>query len=112
MENPVNYQNWEPVVLKKSNNKNINFHHQNAEGTKQLKILLEDDIPKLQKFSVEQLNYIKDLRRLKNISQKDLAKKCNINASEINRLELGQMPLNMKFYNNLIRSLNSIKQSP
>jgi len=107
--NRVNYQDWEEVVLKKQvKSGQKQQYHQNPEGTKQFKQLIEDDIPKLAKFTTEQLNYLKDLRRLKNKSQEELAKLCNINVSEIKRLESNQMPLNMKFYNNLIRKLNSI----
>ena len=107
--NSVNYQDWEDVVLKKQVKKSSQHHHQNPEGTKQFRALDADDIPKIAKFTTEQLNFLKDLRRLKNKSQEELAKLCNINVAEIKRLESNQMPLNMKFYNNLIRKLNSIQ---
>ena len=70
----ANFQDWEPVVLKKTKvHKQVNT--QNQPGFKEYIKLVEDDIPKLNKITREYSQAIVDGRKALNITQKELAQK-------------------------------------
>ena len=82
----ANFQDWEPVVLKKTTvKKQINT--QNQPGFKEYIKLIEDDIPKLNKITREYSQAIVDGRKALNITQKELAQKMCVKDNIIKEYE-------------------------
>jgi len=101
------FQDWTPVVFNKKEKKSTNY--QNPEGTKLIKKLESDEPPKLEKYSIEQINKLKNLRIEKNITQKDLANLLNIDSKIITNIENGSSTYNKKLYTNIIKKLELLK---
>lgn len=102
------YQDWEPVVLRKT--KKQSSQHQNPEGYKKNKQLdSNDDLPKITKYTPEQSQFLMQLRKIKNVSQEELAKMLNINVSYVKEVENMSGVQNLKLYNTMVRKLNSCK---
>lgn len=99
------FQDWEEVVWKKPTKKS-----KSAAGSptvsKEIRNLEEDDIPVLNKISIEQRQQLIEARNAKNFTQKDLAKLINIDSSIINSYENGTVAnFNKVFYKKLMRVL-------
>lgn len=104
--NSVNYQDWEPVVFKKTTvQKQMNTPNQ--AGHKEYIKLLEDDIPKLNKITREYAQAIVDGRKALNITQKELAQKMCIKDNIIKEYEnCSVVNFNLQFYKRILRALN------
>lgn len=102
MSNGQIYQDWTPVVLTKPKKQTQQF---NQPGTKKLKELENDDIPKIQYVSREQAQNVIEARNIKKISQADLAKLCNLNVCIIKDFEAQKLPFNKQLYNKLLNKL-------
>jgi len=106
--NPVNFQDWEPVVLKNKNKEQkIQQNTQNQPGFKEYIKLVEDDIPKLNKIPREYAQAIIDGRKALNINQKELAQKLCIKDNIIKEYEnCTVVNFNLQFYKRILRVLN------
>ena len=102
----ANFQDWEPVVLKKNNvHKQINT--QNQPGFKEYIKLVEDDIPKLNKITREYAQAIVDGRKALNITQKELAQKMCVKDNIIKEYEnCSVINFNLQFYKRILKALN------
>jgi ribosome-binding protein aMBF1 (putative translation factor) len=98
------HQDWEPVVFKKKDKKQSSQQF-NLPGTKKLRELEEDDVPKVQYVSKEQAQTIIEARNAKKITQNDLAKLCNLNVSIIKDFESQKVPFNKQLYSRLLNIL-------
>lgn len=98
------YQDWEPVVFKKAKKSNEEYK-QNAPGTKELRKLLEDDIPVVSNYSVEHSSKLIQMRNMKGIDRKQLAFKLNVNIKEIEAIENRSGKFNKVFFNKVIKFL-------
>jgi ribosome-binding protein aMBF1 (putative translation factor) len=100
------HQDWEPVIIRSSRKKTTEPMMQNKEGTKQFRRLCEDDIPSLAQITREQSIALLDARNSKKLTQQELAKKMNIDASIIQQYENGKVKhFNKKMYNTIMRNL-------
>jgi ribosome-binding protein aMBF1 (putative translation factor) len=101
------HQDWTPVVIRNSNTAKLAKQQKhNPAGTKEFIKLNEDDVPKLDKITVEQSKILREARSAKGICQKDFAKSLNVNVSIIQDYENGSIAkFNKTFYNNLLRKL-------
>lgn len=105
--NPVNYQDWEPVVLKNKSKEQKHQNTPNQPGYKEFVRLVEDDIPKLNKITREYAQAIIDGRKALNITQKELAQKLCIKDNIIKEYEnCTVVNFNLQFYKRLLRALN------
>jgi ribosome-binding protein aMBF1 (putative translation factor) len=104
--NSANFQDWEPVVLKKAKaQKQITT--QNQPGFKEYIKLVEDDIPKLNKITREYAQAIVDGRKALNITQKELAQKMCVKDNIIKEYEnCSVVNFNLQFYKRILKSLN------
>jgi ribosome-binding protein aMBF1 (putative translation factor) len=102
----ANFQDWEPVVLKKTTvHKQINT--QNQPGFKEYIKLVEDDIPKLNKITREYAQAIVDGRKALNITQKELAQKMCVKDNIIKEYEnCSVVNFNLQFYKRILKALN------
>ncbi len=102
----ANFQDWEPVVLKKTTvKKQINT--QNQPGFKEYIKLIEDDIPKLNKITREYSQAIVDVRKALNITQKELAQKMCVKDNIIKEYEnCSVVNFNLQFYKRILKALN------
>lgn len=102
----ANFQDWEPVVLKKTTvQKQINT--QNQPGFKEYIKLVEDDIPKLNKITREYAQAIVDGRKALNITQKELAQKMCVKDNIIKEYEnCSVVNFNLQFYKRILKALN------
>ena len=102
----ANFQDWEPVVLKKTTvQKQINT--QNQPGFKEYIKLVEDDIPKLNKITREYAQAIVDGRKVLNITQKELAQKMCVKDNIIKEYEnCSVVNFNLQFYKRILKALN------
>jgi ribosome-binding protein aMBF1 (putative translation factor) len=104
--NSVNYQDWEPVVLKK-NKEQKRENVQNHAGFKEFVRLVEDDIPKLNKITREYAQAIIDGRKALNITQKELAQKLCIKDNVIKEYENCTVAnFNLQFYKRILKALS------
>jgi len=106
--NSVNFQDWEPVVLKnKTKEQKTQQNTQNQPGFKEYIRLVEDDIPKLNKISREYAQAIIDGRKAHNINQKELAQKLCIKDNIIKEYEnCTVVNFNLQFYKRILKALN------
>ena len=102
----ANFQDWEPVVLKKTTvQKQINT--QNQPGFKEYIKLVEDDSPKLNKITREYAQAIVDGRKALNITQKELAQKMCVKDNIIKEYEnCSVVNFNLQFYKRILKALN------
>jgi ribosome-binding protein aMBF1 (putative translation factor) len=102
----ANFQDWEPVVLKKTTvQKQVNT--QNQPGFKEYIKLIEDDIPKLNKITREYAQAIVDGRKALNITQKELAQKMCVKDNIIKEYEnCSVVNFNLQFYKRILKALN------
>jgi len=102
----ANFQDWEPVVLKKTTvQKQINT--QNQPGFKEYIKLVEDDIPKLNKITRDSTQAIVDGRKALNITQKELAQKLCVKDNIIKEYEnCSVVNFNLQFYKRILKALN------
>jgi ribosome-binding protein aMBF1 (putative translation factor) len=102
----ANFQDWEPVVLKKTTvQKQVNT--QNQPGFKEYIKLVEDDIPKLNKITREYAQAIVDGRKALNITQKELAQKMCVKDNIIKEYEnCSVVNFNLQFYKRILKALN------
>jgi ribosome-binding protein aMBF1 (putative translation factor) len=105
--NPINFQDWEPVVFtKKSQELKKKGSIQMPPGNKELIRLIEDDIPKLNKMSREYAQAIVDGRIAMGFSQKDLAQRLSVKDNVIKEYENCQVTnFNMGFLKKILRVL-------
>jgi len=105
--NPINFQDWEPVVLTKKSKETIK--KENAPkpvGNKEMIKLMEDDIPKLNKMPREYALAITNGRTSMGISQKELAQKLSVKDNIIRDYENCQIAnFNMGFLKKILRIL-------
>ena len=108
MMNSVNFQDWEPVILKNSkSNAQKQNNTPNQAGHKEYIKLLEDDIPTLNKITREYAQAIVDGRKALNITQKDLAQKMCIKDNIIKEYEnCSVVNFNLQFYKRILKALN------
>jgi ribosome-binding protein aMBF1 (putative translation factor) len=100
------HQDWEPVVIRSSEKKTREPITQNTPGTKNFRRLCEDDIPSLVQISREQSIALVEARNSKKMTQKELAKKMNIDESIIQQYENGKIKnFNKRLYNTIMRNL-------
>jgi ribosome-binding protein aMBF1 (putative translation factor) len=106
MMSSANFQDWEPVVLKKTTvQKQVNT--QNQPGFKEYIKLVEDDIPKLNKITREYAQAIVDGRKALNITQKELAQKMCVKDNIIKEYEnCSVINFNLQFYKRILKALN------
>jgi ribosome-binding protein aMBF1 (putative translation factor) len=106
--NSVNFQDWEPVVLKNSKTKAQKQNNTpNQAGHKEYIKLLEDDIPVLNKITREYAQAIVDGRKALNITQKELAQKMCIKDNIIKEYEnCTVVNFNLQFYKRILKALN------
>lgn len=105
--NTVNYQDWEPVVLKNKSKEQKHQNVPNQPGHKEFVRLIEDDIPKLNKITREYAQAIIDGRKALNITQKELAQKLCIKDNIIKEYENCTVAnFNLQFYKRLLKALN------
>lgn len=106
--NSVNFQDWEPVVLKNSKSKAQKQNNTpNQAGHKEYIKLIEDDIPTLNKITREYAQVIVDGRKALNITQKDLAQKMCIKDNIIKEYEnCSVVNFNLQFYKRILKALN------
>jgi ribosome-binding protein aMBF1 (putative translation factor) len=106
--NSVNFQDWEPVVLKNSKTKAQKQNNTpNQAGHKEYIKLLEDDIPVLNKITREYAQAIVDGRKALNITQKELAQKMCIKDNIIKEYEnCSVVNFNLQFYKRILKALN------
>jgi ribosome-binding protein aMBF1 (putative translation factor) len=102
----ANFQDWEPVVLKKTTvQKQINT--QNQPGFKEYIKLVEDDIPKLNTITRDYAQAIVDGRKALNITQKELAQKMCVKDNIIKEYEnCSVVNFNLQFYKRILKALN------
>ena len=106
--NSVNFQDWEPVILKNSKSKAQKQNNTpNQAGHKEYIKLLEDDIPTLNKITREYAQAIVDGRKALNITQKELAQKMCIKDNIIKEYEnCSVVNFNLQFYKRILKALN------
>lgn len=105
--NPINYQDWDPVVFtKKQQNTQKKDSVQKPAGNKEMNRLIEEEIPKLNKMTREYALAITNARNAAGLSQKDLAQKMSVKIDVIREYENYQVTnFNMGFYKKLLRNL-------
>ena len=105
--NPINYQDWDPVVFtKKQQNTQKKDNVQKPAGNKEMNRLIEEEIPKLNKMTREYALSIINARNAAGLSQKDLAQKMSVKIGVVRKDEKYQvMNFNMGCYKKLMRNL-------
>lgn len=101
------YQDWEPVVI---HNKNYNKTKNNTNNNNQKPKVLYDEngdetTPKRIEYTPAMISALQDARKLKNLTQSDLAKQLNIDVKIINDIEARKSAYNRKLYSSLMRKL-------
>lgn len=95
-------QDWEPVIIGNCKNKKINNNNKRNE------IDEEEEggmTKKVQKFTIKQIDALKEARILQKISQKDLAKKLNIDSKIIQDIEQNNISINKILYRKIMKVL-------
>jgi ribosome-binding protein aMBF1 (putative translation factor) len=106
--NVVNFQDWEPVVLK-SNNKSVKnvIKQANPQGFKDYIKLVEEDIPKLPKMTREYAQAITTGRNALGLNQKQLAQKLAVKDNIIKEYEnCTVVNFNLGFYKRILKAVN------
>ena len=88
----MNFQDWEPVVIRSNNAKKAQQSQQAQQtakpmGNKEFQRLENEDIPKLNKITREQSQAISTARNAQGLSQKMLAQKLRIPETTIKEYE-------------------------
>ena len=100
------HQDWEPVTIHSSKSKKRESRPQNRPGTKNFQRLCEDDIPQLNTITKEQSIALLETRNSQKLSQKDLARKLNIDVSTVQQYENGKIKnFNKRLYTTMMRNL-------
>ena len=100
------HQDWEPVTIHSSESKKREARPHNRPGTKNFQRLCEDDIPQLNTITKEQSIALLEARNSQKLSQKDLAKKLNIDVSTVQQYENGKIKnFNKRLYTTMMRNL-------
>ena len=103
-ENSYSHQNWTPVVLTKDSKKNKpKQKHINPEFIKMKKLedATLDDVMKIEKVDTADYKTIIALRNTKQLTQKELAQKLNLQHNIIVELERGLLPKNKNLTNKI-----------
>lgn len=93
----MNHQDWEPVVLTKKKPISINKSNKNNDD--------DDEIKKLKFISLNNSKLIQQARTNQKISQKDLAKKLNLDIKIIQSYECGKGVQNTQIMNKIEKFL-------
>lgn len=97
----VSGQDWEPVVLKKTNtNKNVNTKQNNNNNIDNMDVEIKPTV------SLSNSLLIQKARTAKKMSQKDLAQKLNIDSKIIQLYESGKVVPDVKLMIRLEKILN------
>tara|TARA_Y100000741_G_C18053080_1_gene477228 strand:- start:100 stop:420 length:321 start_codon:yes stop_codon:yes gene_type:complete len=97
----MEHQDWNQVVLKKNNNTNY------QKNTNQIKNNIDDDEVILKKnISLDNCLKIQNGRKQKNLTQKDLAKKLNVDVSIIRNYESGKIVSDYNILCKIEKALN------
>jgi ribosome-binding protein aMBF1 (putative translation factor) len=99
------YQDWEPVVLKKTQSLKKQGSIANPAGHKKFVELNADEIPKLNYVSKEEAQTIIQGRKAKDLKQEDLARMLNINVSIIKDFENQKSVSNKQLYSKMLKAL-------
>lgn len=103
------FQDFNPVVLRKSlsTNNNTNFKSKSNIHIKN-NINDDDELPKIAKYSHEQIAIIRDARIAKGLTQQQLTKLINstLDSNFITNIENGKTNFDNKTYNTILRTLN------
>ena len=101
------FQDFKPVVLTKNKQKanvdinaKTNIHIKKVDDT--------DELPKVLKYSQEQIDIIRNARTAKGLTQPQLSKLIspNIKSDFITNIENGKTPFDNRTYNTILRKLN------
>jgi ribosome-binding protein aMBF1 (putative translation factor) len=95
------YQDWTPVDI--GNKKSVK-HHPTPPKPKQIEEY-DGTPPKVIYWTNELIIALQQLRQIKNVSQKDLAKRMNLPATTINDIEANKCPYNPNLYKKIYRFL-------
>lgn len=99
------YQDWEPVVLKKSSSIKRQNTTANPAGHKKFIELNADEVPKLNYVSKEEAQNIIQGRKAKDLKQEDLARMLNINVAVIKDFENQKLLSNKQLYSKMLKAL-------
>jgi ribosome-binding protein aMBF1 (putative translation factor) len=98
------YQDWEEVKIGNGKNKKINNNNHNNTKKKEEN---EDDMPeKLKKYPLELIKSLQEARKMKNLTQVDLAKRMNLPATTIRDIENNTAPYNRGLIRRIFLNLN------
>ena len=100
----MNHQDFEPVIWRKSNNKNRRKKHTDSTMKTNNKLDSDDGIYTIKKSSIPFQLSLRKAREAKQLSQKELALKLNISVSVLRSYEIGTVVPS----NNVRSSLNHI----
>lgn len=101
------FQDWTPVTIRSREQKKEQVQqHQNPAGTKRMKELLEDDIPKVIYYTSEQAQAMIQARSANKLTQDQLAKRCNLNISIIRDIENKKAVYNKGMYSRIMKAMN------
>lgn len=104
------YQDWDAVNIgngSKSKLKAKEVNPNNTAKAKEIRQIEEETgmMPKIVYTPPELINILQEARKAKNLTQKDLAKKLNLDASIIANMEANKSPFNKNLYCRIVRSL-------
>jgi ribosome-binding protein aMBF1 (putative translation factor) len=99
------YQDWEPVVLKKTSGSKSQSSIANPAGHKKFVELNSDDVPKLTYVSKEEAQNIIQGRKAKDLKQEDLARMLNMNVAVIKDFENQKLIANKQLYSKMLKAL-------
>jgi ribosome-binding protein aMBF1 (putative translation factor) len=101
------FQDFKPVVLRKSLSTNSNSKSKSNIHIKN-EIKDDDELPKIAKYSHEQIGTIRDARIAKGLTQQQLTKLINpiLDSNFITNIENGKTNFDNKTYNTILRKLN------
>lgn len=104
---PAIHQDWDPVVIHSKAFCKSQSHSQSNNPKPKIKYDENGDevIPKRVEYTPSQINALQEARKLKNLTQADLAKQLNIDVKIINDIEARKSPYNRKLYSSLMRKL-------
>ena len=96
----MNHQDWEPVILTKKKPISVNKSNKNNKNNDD-----DDEIKKIKFISLNNSKLIQQARTNQNISQKDLAKKLNLDIKIIQSYECGKGVQNTQIMNKIEKFL-------
>lgn len=106
MNNSRPFQDWEPVIIR--SNKAKKEQDKKISSAPPKPKVVEDESgmpPKQEQYSHRMLTALQEARKLKGITQAELAKKLNIETKIIQDLEANKSPFNRKLYSSIMRHL-------